>query len=125
DLQAVVFASGPAGIIRENFANPHRQSAYGASITRQLNDRHVILVRANYRQASERNRGAGGSVLPEAAVNWDDHNELPIYNDVWNLSAKLLNQFRISAARSVAPSRRVTGGPSVTVLDAFTGGARR
>jgi Carboxypeptidase regulatory-like domain/TonB dependent receptor len=122
DLQSVVFASGRAGIIRENVANPHRENEYGASVTRQLNDRHVILVRGNYRQASERNRGAGGFVLPEAAVNWDDHNESLIYNDVWNLSPKILNQFRISAARSGAPSRSVTAGPAVTVLDAFTGG---
>ena len=47
DLQAVVFASGPAGVIRQNVANPHRNSEYGGSVTRQLNDRHVVFVRGN------------------------------------------------------------------------------
>ena len=77
---------------------------------------------ATYREGSERNRGAGGFVLPEAAVNFEDHNEGVIYNDVWNLSPKVLNQFRISAARSAAPVRSVTNAPAITVLDAFTGG---
>ena len=50
DLQAVVFASGPAGVIRQNVANPHRNSEYGGSVTRQLSERHVIFVRGNYRE---------------------------------------------------------------------------
>src|SRR5439155_5766409 len=49
-------------------------------------------------------------------------NESLIYNDVWNLSPKMLNQFRISAARSAASVRSITNAPSITVLDAFTGG---
>ena len=79
-------------------------------------------MRGNYREGSERNRGAGGFVLPEAAANFEDHNESVIYNDVWNLSPKVLNQFRISAARSAAPVQSVTNAPAITVLDAFTGG---
>jgi hypothetical protein len=52
DLQAVVFAFGPSGVIRQNVANPHRSSEYGGSVTRQLNDRHVVFVRGNYRDGS-------------------------------------------------------------------------
>ena len=42
-------------------------------------------------------------MLPEAAVNFEDHNEVVIYNDVWNLSPKVLSQFRISAAGRPLP----------------------
>jgi len=122
DLQSVVFASGPAGTIRQNVANPHRNSEYSGSITRQLNDRHVVFVRGNYRFGSEQNRGAGGFVLPEAAADFEDRNGSVIYNDLWNLSPKTVNQFRISAARSAAPLRSVTNAPAIVVLDAFTGG---
>ena len=122
DLQAVVFASTPSGLTQENVANPHRNSEYGASVTRQLSDGHVVLVRGTYREGSERNRGAGGFVLPEAAANFEDHNEGLIYNDLWNVSPKVLNQFRISAARQANSLRGVTHAPGISVLDAFTGG---
>ena len=121
DLQAVVFASGPAGIIQANVANPHRNSEYGGSVTRQLNDRHVVFVRANYREGNERNRGAGGFVLPEAAVDVEDHNSGHLQRRV-GFFAENAEPVSDIGSRSAAPVQSVTRRPPITVLDAFTGG---
>ena len=70
DLQSVVFASTPSGVFQQNVANPQRNTEFAAGITHQFSDNHLASFRGNYRDTTEKNRGVGGFVLPEAAYNF-------------------------------------------------------
>src|SRR5204862_201391 len=122
DLQNVVFAQGPAALIQQNIANPRRNTELAAGIVHQFSENHVASFRGSYRDITERNRGVGGLVLPEAGVNFQDREDELLYNDSLVIFPKFLNQFRVVFGRQHTPATSVNQGPSIVVLGAFTGG---
>lgn len=122
DLQNVVFALTPAGIVSQNVANPRRDTEFSGGLIRQFSDDHVGSFRGSYHDTTDVNRGVGGFVLREAAVNFEDREDELYYNDSLVISPKLLNQFRIVFGRQHTPTQSVTDAPAVVVLGAFTGG---
>jgi hypothetical protein len=122
DLQAIVYAGTPAGLLQENVANPQRNTEVSASITHQFTDSHLATVRFNSTGSSEQNRGVGGLVLPEAGINVRDREDEIYYNDSFVVTPNLLNQLRVVVGRDHAPTTSVSEAPGIVVNGAFTGG---
>ncbi len=122
DLQSIVFASTPTGIVQSNIANPQREVELSFGIIRQITENNVASFRGNYHLTTDKNRSAGGFVLPEAAFNYKDREDEFLVNDNLVISPKLLNQFRFLMARQKTPTTSVTNAPAIIVPGAFTGG---
>lgn len=122
DLQSVVYASTPTGLFQANVPNPRRDTEISAGLTHQFSEGHIASVRANYHNTTDRNRGVGGFVLPEAGVNYQDREDELYYNDTLVISSHLLNQFRLVFGRQHTPSTSVTQAPALIVAGSFVGG---
>jgi hypothetical protein len=122
DLQAIVFAYTPQGILRQNTANPQRGLELSAGVTHAFTDTHVASFRGSYRDMTEQNRGVGGFTLPQAGVNTQDREDELYYNDSFVISPKVLNQFRILVGRQHTPTTSVSNDPAIVVPGSFIGG---
>ena len=122
DLQSIVYAITPAGLLQQNIANPQRDTEISASVTHQFTPNHLATVRFNSTSSSEQNRGVGGLVLPEAGVNVRDREDEVYYNDSVVITPTLLNQFRVVIGRDHAPTTSVSEAPGILVPGSFTGG---
>jgi hypothetical protein len=122
DLENVVFADTAAGLLQQNVANPQRKTEFSAGVTRQFSVNHTASFRGNYADATEKNRGVGGFVLPEAGVNAADREDELYYNDSLVITPKLLNQFRVLLGRQHTPTTSLNENPAIVVLGSFTGG---
>ncbi len=122
DLQAVVFALGPRGPIRDNVATPQRNTQGSLRLSHQFSDKNAAFGQINYQDQFFYNRGAGGTVLPEAATNYRFREDEVLFNQRLVITPKLLSQFRILVGRYAAPTTSVRNEPQAVVSDAFTGG---
>ena len=122
DAQAVVYAIGPGGPIRENAATPQRSSDFSGRITRQFGKSQTVSLTYEYIDRSARNQGVGGFTLPEAATNWHFREDNLIFSHRTVFSASVVNMFSIRFGRYYSPTTSVNPGPKIVVLDAFTGG---
>ena len=122
ELQSVVFAQGPAGIIRENVPAPARTLLVAAQITHALSDTNTFSVRYSYLGVSVNNQNVGGTILPEAGINSHNMEQEINYSQQTVLSAKLVNNFRLLLGYERQSNASVTGDRKIVVLDAFTGG---
>lgn len=122
DLQNIVNAFTPAGLVRENVDAPIRNLQLSAGMNHSFGDRHLISIRGNYADATRVNQNLGGVVLPEAGASTEDREDQIYYNDTYTISPKLLNQFRISFGRQHTPTVSVNQGPGIVVQDSFIGG---
>lgn len=122
DSQAVVFAQGLSGDIRETAPAPQRNTELAASINRQIGDNQLISIRGVYTDRTIQGQGMGGLTLPEAGTNYEDREDIIYFNHSGLLTKKLLNQFRLLVAREHTPTTSVNPGPKIVVLGAFTGG---
>lgn len=122
DLESVVFAYTPTGILQQNVSTPQRDTELAAGITHQFSDNHVATFRGNYRNITEQNRGVGGFVLPEAGFNSQDREDELYYNDSLVVTPKVLNQFRVVLGRQHTPTISVSKGPAIVVAGSFIGG---
>jgi len=122
DLQAVVFAQGPLGAIRENVAAPHVNTYLSARITWQASERQSLFFQQNFQDRWQENIGVGGTTLKEAGAQWRFREDEFFFNHSFSFSPKLLSQFRILVGRYWTPSRSNINEPRIVVTDAFTGG---
>jgi hypothetical protein len=122
DLQAVVFAITPRGLLQQTAPNPQRSTGISASLTRQFSQNHLATIRVNLNDSSVKNQGVGGFVLPEAGTDARNREDELYYNDSLTLSPRLLNQFRVVFGRDHAPVTSLSDAPSIVVPGAFTGG---
>jgi hypothetical protein len=122
DNQAIVFAVGPNGQVRENVPAPQRNTEFSLGVTRQHSDKTTYSLRFQYHNLKIHNQGVGGVNLPEVATEFQDREDQFFYNQKTAFSARLVNQFRILVARQHTPTRSIQPGPKIVVLDAFTGG---
>src|SRR5579863_2163094 len=123
DSQAVVFAQGLSGDIRETAPAPQRDTELSGSINHQIGDNHLISIRGVYTDRTIQNQGVGGLTLPEAGANYEDREDIIYFNHSGLLTKKLLNQFRLLVAREHTSTESVHPDlPKIVVLGAFTGG---
>lgn len=123
DLQAVVFALGPSGSIRENVPAPQRNTEFSGTLNHLFGKTQLVSFRGLYTDRTIRNQGVGGYTLPEAASEFEDREDLFIFNHRGLITSKLLNQFRMLVfGRQHTTTRSLNPGPKIVVQDAFTGG---
>lgn len=123
DLQSVVFAGTPVGLVSENVASPHRDTEISFRINHQLDKKTTFSIRYESQFDSTRNSGVGGFNLPEVAANSSGH-EVHLFVTLRRiLSPSLVNEFTMRAGNEGSLTRSVNPDTSkVVVLDAFTGG---
>lgn len=123
DLQSVVFASTPNGLVSENVANPHRDTEVSFRINHQFDKNTTFSIRYESQFDSTKNSGVGGFNLPDVAADSTGH-EVHLYLTLRRiLSASLVNEFTMRAGNEGSLTRSVnTGDARIVVLDAFTGG---
>ena len=68
DLQAVVFAKTPAGLVSENVATPQRQSEFSFRVNHQIGKSVTLALRLEITEDSSGNAGVGGFNLPEVGA---------------------------------------------------------
>ncbi len=122
DNQAIVFAVGPGGSIRENVPAPQRNTDFSVELIRQHSEKTTYSIRFHYRNLKIQNQGAGGVTLPEAATDFHDREDQLFYTQKTAFSDAIVNQLRLLVARQHTPTVSVQAGPKIIVLDAFTGG---
>ena len=122
DLQAVVYAATPTGIVNAVIPRPARTLETSATWTHQAGKRHTITLRANVETSSDRNQNVGGTTLPEAAVDDRGDEESLIAGHRWIVNQKVLSEFRLLVGREISSTVSLHPGPRVVVLDAFTAG---
>lgn len=122
DLQAVVFAYTPTGILRQNIANPQRSLDLSAGLTHAFTETHIETYRGSYHDNTEQNRGVGGLTLPEAGANAENREDELYFNDSLVITPKLLNQLRVVFGRQHTPTISVTNAPGILVPGSFIGG---
>src|SRR5436309_12318861 len=79
DNQAIVFAVGPGGPIRENVPAPQRNTDFSIDLIRQHSENTTYSVRFHYRNLKIQKQGAGGVTLPEAATDFQDREDQLFY----------------------------------------------
>ncbi len=123
DLQSVVFASTPAGIVSANVANPSRDTEISFRVNHQVNKNTILSIRYERTFDSTRNDGVGGFNLPEVAADSKDSEHEIYFNLRRIISPRLVNEFtmRLNSERASRRSLR-PGIRRIEVLDAFTGG---
>lgn len=123
DLQSVVFARTPSGIVQENAANPQRQTEFSYKVTRQFGPRYTLSVRYEFGTDSAKGESVGGFTLPEAGFDAGETEHHIYYNHRATFTAHLTNDFSLRFGRNYAYQRsRLPGTRRIVVLDAFTGG---
>ena len=123
DAQAIVFALGPSGQIRETVPNPQRNTELGGSLNHEFGNGQLISIRGMYTDRTIQNQGVGGLTLPEAGTNFEDREDLFTFNHRASITKKWFNQFRFYAARQHTPTKSINSGPGIVVLGAFAGGS--
>src|SRR5437867_4219275 len=66
DNQAIVFAVGPGGPIRENVPAPQRNTDFSIELIRQHSENTTYSIRFHYRNLGIQNQGVGGVTLPDS-----------------------------------------------------------
>ena len=124
DLQSVVFASTPTGLVSENVANPTRDTEISFRINHQVDKKTTFSIRYESTFDSTRNDGVGGFNLPEVAADSNGH-ELHLFVTLRRiLSPTLVSEFTMRAGNEGSVTRSLSPGiPRIVVLDAFTGGS--
>ncbi len=119
---AIVFATGPAGIIRDNVPNPQRTAVASARLAHQFGSRNTVSLRFESQDQYVRNQGAGGTVLRDSARNFRHREDAFFYSHTTAITPHLVNEFGILFGKEYEPWRSVVVAPKIIVLDAFTGG---
>jgi len=124
DLQSVVFASTPAGLVSENVSNPNRDAEISFRINHQVDKKTNFSIRYESQFDSTGNGGVGGFNLPEVATNSNGH-EVHLFVTLRRiLSPSLVSEFTMRTGNEGSLTRSVRPGiPRIVVLDAFTGGS--
>ena len=146
NLQSVVFAQLPSGLLQENVPSPIRGKDLAARISKDFSDRHNAVLQFTYEGQSQRNQltsgsspnagqnpngGGGGSnqnqpnggyVLPEAGRSNTSIERHLKYSDRLALSPTLLNQFQIMYERNRNSIASTSEQPQIVVQNSFVSG---
>jgi hypothetical protein len=120
--QAIVFALGQSGIIRDAVPQPNHHLLLSGSVTRQLSGTTTISVRPSYEDVTNRNRGVGGVTLASAGANFEHREEQITYTQQTIVNPALVNQFQFLVGQEREPTTSVSPDRGIVVDGAFTGG---
>jgi len=123
DLQAVVYASTPNGLIRANVATPEGQTEFSVGVNHQFGKRHTVSIRYEFGHDYTRNSGVGEFNLPEVGADQFSREHHLFYSHRTVFSTKLVNELSLHAASEDDRTHSLHPGVrQINVVDAFTGG---
>jgi hypothetical protein len=122
DQQAIVYALGPSGTIRDLVQQPNTQALLSGSITHQLSARTIISLTPSYEYEHNENRGVGGVTLASAGTTFTHHEQQIRYTQQTSVRPTIINQFQLLVGHEREPTVSASGAPGLVVADAFTGG---
>lgn len=124
DLQSVVFASTPSGVVSQNVTFPGRETDFTFRVNHQAGENDTLSFRYEYSFGSVMNDGVGGFNLPEVANTASEREQEFFFTWRRIISPKLINEFalNIDSERGLTRGTQL-GVPQLIVLDAFTGGS--
>jgi hypothetical protein len=123
DLQAIVYAAGPSGLVDAVVPRPSRGTEVSASWTHQAGASQTYTVRFTGETQHRSNQGVGGTTLPEAGSDSRSDEEQIVVGHRWVLSRAALSDFRVLVGREIGSTVSLTPGVRLVVADAFTGGS--
>ncbi|MBO0858683.1 MAG: TonB-dependent receptor [Chloracidobacterium sp.] len=123
DLQAVIFATTPAGLVSETSPTPQIQSEYSFRVNHQIGENTTLALRLEITEDSNRGVGVGGFNLPEVSANSRGGEHHLFFSLRQLLSPKLVNELTGRVGHEYGRTRSVNPDiPKLIVQDAFTGG---
>jgi hypothetical protein len=122
NTQAIVFAQGISGAIRENVPAPIRNTEVSARITHVFSDLHTDTIDYSLEQNSDTDRGVGGVVLASAGTHSFSQEHQWGLTDTFTVSPRILNQFQIRFEKNRDSTNSSTPDGKIVVVDAFTSG---
>ena len=123
DLQSVVFARTPDGLVSQNVPNPSRETEITFRIDHQATKKTTLSIRYEFDSGSTLNDGVGGFNLPDVATNSSEREHEIYFTHRRIISPTLVNEFTLRAGYEIESTRSaIAGVPRTIVLDAFTGG---
>lgn len=122
DLESIVFASTPAGIVNANVPSPMRHFFGSGRIFHDFSDTNQFWIGYSYERRTAENQGVGGTVLQEAGYRskFQEH-EINI-SDNLVVSPKWANQLRFLVGHYDTPIVSSNQAAKIVVSGAFTGG---
>ena len=122
NLQSVVHAILPQGLISANVPAPVHDTEFAARIAHDFSSAHRVSLQYNASDAVSRHLGVGGLVLNTAAVNSQSREDDVIFNDRMIVTPSLLNQLQLFYEKDHDPARSESPLPKIVVDGSFTGG---
>jgi hypothetical protein len=122
DAVAVVHALTPNGPLDETVGAPSRNTEFMARVDHAWNEKHRGSLQVNWTRSANLLQGAGGVVLPQAAVNASSREDDLFFTLHSILTPERLNQFQLTLEFNREPSISVSALPGIVVRDAFVGG---
>ena len=123
DLQAIVFALTPGGIVSQNIDTPARETDFSLRLDHQLGKQTTLSLRYEFSTESTRNDGVGGFNLPEVGADSTGGEHEIYFTHRRIFSPRLVNEFTIRVDHETEATRSLQNDlPRLVVLDAFTGG---
>ena len=123
DLQSIVFARTPAGVVTENVAYPNRDTELSLRVNHQVGAKTTISIRYEHTFDSAENGGVGGFNLPEVASNSTGREHQIYFTHRRIISPKLINEFTMRAGHDSGSTRSLRLDiPRIVVPEFFTGG---
>lgn len=125
DLQAIVRATDPSGLINQNVPTPSRDTEIAVRATHDFTPSHRASLQYNVSDVITRNQGVGGLVEAQSGVNAQVREDDIIFNDRLILGPALLNQLMFMLEKDHNPARSVLESPKIVIDGAATfGGAQ-
>jgi len=123
DLQSIVFARTPAGVVTENVAYPNRDTELSLRVNHQVGAKTTFSIRYEHTFDSAENGGVGGFNLPEVAANSTGREHQIYFTHRRIISPKLINEFTMRAGHDSGSTRSLRLDiPRIVVPEFFTGG---
>lgn len=122
NLESVVVADGPAGLIRANVRSPLRTLQVAGQISHSFSETNTFSIRESLLIENAHEQNAGGTTLAEAGVNSHNMEQEITLSDQKIFSPKLVNNFQLLLGVERQSNTSVTNAPKIVVLDSFTGG---
>lgn len=101
---------------------PQRLTMFAPRVDYQLGQTNTLVLRYNYWRASRRNAGVGDFSLPSRAYNTTETEHTLQLTDTAVINRRIINETRFQYIHSRAEQASDNAGPTIRVLEAFTGG---
>lgn len=108
--------------LQQAVATPQTGIESNFRIDRQLSANHTLAVRYTYARDTAQNQGIGGFSLAQRAYNTRDAEDTIQVTETAVLSARTVSETRFRFRRQQTNQSGGVAGPTITVLDSFSGG---